>query len=189
MLTVGDRENPDVITLDCIQCVTMISKLLGFFPDWYDRLLVAKMSGYNMIHLTPTQTLGISNSSYCLKDQVTLNPDFTPPGYKEQFTFEHVKELVDKMAKEDGVLTIADVVWNHTSKDSPFLGEHPECGYNLENSPHLRPAWLLDRGLHYFSKEVAQGKWAARGLPANISSEGHLGVCVLLFFLILLFFV
>ncbi len=56
------------------------------------------------------------------------------------------------------------------------LQEHPECAYNCVNSPHLRPAYVLDRLYHHFSREIAQGKWAERGLPAEITEHAHLQV-------------
>lgn len=52
--------------------------------------------------------------------------------------------------------------------------DHPECGYSLVNSPHLRPAFVLDRALVYFAKRVEQNEFAPSGLPAIIETEEHL---------------
>lgn len=172
-LTVGP-ENTATLPLDCISCQTVLAKCLGPFPEWEGRLRVAKECGYNMIHITPTQTLGISNSSYSIKDHLEFNPAFSTSGQK--FTFDDLKQLVAKMKDEWGILTVSDVVWNHVAKNSPWIKEHPECGYNLHNSPHLRPAFLLDRVLCYFGDQVSQGSWAHRGLPALITEEHHLDV-------------
>ena len=49
-------------------------------------------TGYNMIHFTPVQRLGLSNSAYSLSDQLQLNVTFTPPG-GEPATHEEVKKI------------------------------------------------------------------------------------------------
>ncbi|KAL1140348.1 hypothetical protein AAG570_000280 [Ranatra chinensis] len=72
------------------------------------------------------------------------------------------------------MLSICDIVLNHSANESEWLGEHPECGYNLNNSPHLRPAYLLDWALHTFSNDVAKGLYEISGIPPNISTEDHL---------------
>lgn len=68
--------------------------------------------GYNMIHFTPLQTLGLSRSCYSLADQLELNPDFSRPN--KRYSWNDVGQLVDKLKKEWNILCITDVVYNHT---------------------------------------------------------------------------
>ncbi|XP_075038622.1 glycogen debranching enzyme isoform X1 [Mixophyes fleayi] len=161
-----------ILPLDCINCQTFLSKCLGPFDEWEDRLKVAKESGYNMVHFTPLQTLGKSRSCYSLADQLQLNPDFSRAG--RTYSWSDVGKLVEKMRKEWGMLSITDVVYNHTAANSKWIQDHPECGYNLVNSPHLKPAWLLDRALWHLTCKVMDGKYAARGLPALIQNDQQL---------------
>ncbi|KAE8610805.1 hypothetical protein XENTR_v10012247 [Xenopus tropicalis] len=58
--------------------------------------------------------------------------------------------------------------------NSKWIQQHPECGYNLVNSPHLKPAWLLDRALWHLTCDAAEGKYAAKGLPALIKTDQQL---------------
>lgn len=60
--------------------------------------------------------------------------------------------------------------------NSIWIREHPECGYNLVNSPHLRPAWVLDRAIWHLTTRVAEGCYKEKGLPVDITSESHLNV-------------
>ncbi|KAK8374371.1 hypothetical protein O3P69_011987 [Scylla paramamosain] len=168
-LIVGTNE---VLQQDCVQCQTVLSKNLGPLPDWEQRLQVAHESGYNMIHFTPIQELGDSNSSYSLKDQHKLNIEFQIPD--NEFTFDDVEVLIKKMKQEWKMLSLTDIVLNHTANETPWLQEHPESTYNCNNSPHLRPAYLLDRVLHHMTLEVMDGKWKDRGIPVAIKEEKHI---------------
>ena len=135
--------------------------------------MVTKESGYNIIHFTPLQELGVSNSAYSIRDQRRLSPT-----YGEKYTFKDIDSLVQKMNLEWEVLSLTDLVYNHTAIDSPWLQEHPECAFNLENSPHLRPAYIMDRALLEFSDQVSVGEWKTRGIVPNIEDEEQLQVCV-----------
>lgn len=63
------------------------------------------------------QELGASNSSYSIADQLKLNPALFP----KPADFGHLRELVSTMRLDWGVLSIADVVFNHTAYNSPWL--------------------------------------------------------------------
>ncbi|KAG8263282.1 4-alpha-glucanotransferase activity protein [Homalodisca vitripennis] len=125
-----------------------------------------------MIHFTPIQELGASNSAYSLQNQLGLNPSFAVNGHTPDI--HEVEQLTNKLRNEWKMLTICDIVLNHTANESPWLREHPECTYNLVNCPHLKPAYLLDLTLYKFSLEVAKGMWEFSGVPPAVNSEEHL---------------
>ncbi|KAJ7395271.1 glycogen debranching enzyme [Pitangus sulphuratus] len=161
-----------VLPLDCVTLQTFLAKCLGPFHEWEDRLKVAKETGYNMIHFTPLQKLGLSRSCYSLADQLEVNPEFS--SHNKKCTWSDIGALVEKLKNEWNMLCITDVVYNHTATNSEWLRMHPECGYNLVNSPHLKPAWVLDRALWHLSCMVADGKCIAKGVPPLIESDQHL---------------
>lgn len=74
------------------------------------------------------------------------------------------------------MLSICDIVLNHTANESPFLVSHPECTYNCINSPHLRPAYILDAALFELTTQVASGEWEFKGIPIVVDTEDHLNV-------------
>ncbi|XP_033222328.1 glycogen debranching enzyme isoform X2 [Belonocnema kinseyi] len=165
-------ENGEELPLDCIQCQTVLAKCLGPFSTWESKLLVTKNSGYNMVHFTPIQELGASRSSYSLSDQLKLNSEFSH-GEKET-RFDDIETLVTKMRNEWKMVSICDIVLNHTANESPFLLTNPECTYNCANSPHLRPAYLLDATLFELTVQVSAGDWELKGIPTVVETEDHL---------------
>ncbi|XP_049823584.1 glycogen debranching enzyme isoform X4 [Aethina tumida] len=169
-LTVGKNEE---LPLDCIQCQTVLAKNLGSFSTWENKLRVAKESGYNMVHFTPIQKLGASNSCYSLSEQLQLNPVFV----KENGVmpkFDEVQKLTDKMRNEWKMTSICDIVLNHTANESEWLVEHPEVTYNCLNCKYMRPSYLLDSAFHTFSMDVKKGVYETQGIPPEVSTEDHL---------------
>ncbi|XP_028049244.1 LOW QUALITY PROTEIN: glycogen debranching enzyme [Monomorium pharaonis] len=165
-------ENEEKLPLDCIQMQTVLAKSLGPFSTWESKLLVAQNSGYNAIHFTPIQELGHSKSSYSLKNQAKLNPIFNEND--KIITHRDIETLTNKMRTEWKMLSICDVVLNHTANESPFLVSHPECTYNCINSPHLRPAYILDAVLFELTTQVASEAWEFKGIPTVVDTEDHL---------------
>ena len=41
----------------------------------------------------------------------------------------------------------------------------PQATYNLQNSPHLRPAFVLDRVVKRLARDIGEGAWVERGIP------------------------
>lgn len=170
---VGPPKARKYVPLDSIRCQTVLAKLLGPINTWESKLLVAKESGYNVIHFTPIQQLGESRSCYSLSDQLQVNPEFaTKPGGK--VTFEDVEKITKKLREEWGIASICDIVLNHTANESEWLKSHPESTYSCFTCPHLRPAFLLDALLAQVGMDVKEGKLEQHGVPPIIETEDHL---------------
>ncbi|CAG9819097.1 unnamed protein product [Phaedon cochleariae] len=170
ILKYGNNED---LLLDCIQCQTVLSKCLGSFSSWEKKLQVTKESGYNMIHFTPIQELGESNSSYSLSEQLRVNPVFKKTN-GELPTFEEIEQFVSKLRNEWKIVSICDIVLNHTANESKWIQVHPEVTYNCANCPYMRPAYLLDAALHQFSLDVKKGYYEDKGIPPELNTEEHL---------------
>jgi glycogen debranching enzyme len=144
-----------------IQSVT--GKWLGPLKAWPQFFKVFKDKGYNMIHFTPLNHRGDSNSPYSIYNQLSFAPDLFEPGTTIDEQHVQINEMTDRMEKEFGLLSLTDVVWNHTAENSDWLQDHPEAGYNLHNSPHLISAYQLDSALLDFSSNLRN-----LGYPSNI---------------------
>lgn len=74
------------------------------------------------------------------------------------------------------MLSICDIVLNHTANESLWIRDHPETTYNCKNCPYLRPSYLLDAALHQFSIDVKNGLYELKGVPKEVCEENHLNV-------------
>ena len=158
--------------LDSITIQTVLTKCLGPFSEWRNRLEVAHLSGFNMLHFSPIQELGESNSNYSIKNHLLFNALFSDE--KVILDESKLKTFIDDLHKNWNMLSIVDVVWNHTANNSEWIRVHPEASYNLINSPHLRPAFLVDRALWFLNKEIMNGDWVDKGIPVLLSKESDL---------------
>lgn len=154
---------------ETITCQTVLSKSLGPFDRWWSSLEVTYRSGYSMVHLTPIQQLNeTSNSSYSVKNHHLVNPMFGTD-------FGQLKSFFGQLREQWKLLSITDLVYNHVATDCQLLQDHPECSYNLINSPHLKPAVLLDSILIEFSRDLSNDVFLDRGFGSKLE-EHHLQV-------------
>ncbi|RKO90442.1 glucanotransferase domain of glycogen debranching enzyme-domain-containing protein, partial [Blyttiomyces helicus] len=144
-----------LLPLDGITILTVIPKWMPTLSGWPDHFASFAETGYNMVHFAPLNVRGSSNSPYSIYDQLAISDDlFDTPGLKETEKERLLAEELKRIEEENGILSITDVVWNHTACNSEWLSEHPESGYNLKTAPHLRSAYELDEALMRFSDEI-----------------------------------
>lgn len=147
----------------CIQ--TNYGRCIGYVEEWLQNLKPISELGYNMIHLPPFQEVG-AKSHYSLKDQLQISKFLFPPEFPQEKRWDVFRSEIKKIEDQLGIVFMADIVLNHTNPETEWLKEHPEAGYNLENSPHLRPAYYVDKTIYELSLAIAEGK--VQGLPADL---------------------
>lgn len=152
------------LPLAALSIFSVISKLMGKYPtDWERHLQGISDRGYNMIHFTPLQIRGVSNSPYSLYDQLGWDRACFPAGEED------VKRMVDSLETEHSLLSLTDIVLNHTANNTKWLEEHPDAGYNLTTAPWLESAYELDTKLLALSANLEK-----LGLPTDLKSSDEL---------------
>lgn len=139
------------LPLPALSIFSVISKFMGKYPSsWEKHLRGISGRGYNMIHFTPLQVRGASNSPYSLYDQLGWDPDCFPRGEED------VQKMVHSLEHSHSLLSLTDIVLNHTAHNSRWLLEHPEAGYNLTTAPWLESAYVLDTQLLKFGFQLTE---------------------------------
>ncbi|KAK9455693.1 hypothetical protein V1511DRAFT_308976 [Dipodascopsis uninucleata] len=151
------------LPLDALSIQSVVSKWLGPYDTWNDKMRNIKKKGYNMVHFTPLQQRGESNSPYSIYDQLAFDPQVFRNGEQD------LRALVKSMEEDHKLLSMTDVVWNHTANNSRWLREHPEATYNIKTAPHLQPAYELDDALLAFSRSLR-----SLGLPTLLTTVDDL---------------
>ncbi|KAL8696331.1 MAG: hypothetical protein Q9224_002851 [Gallowayella concinna] len=156
--------NGTVLPIDSLSIFSVISKLMGQYPnDWERHLRGIGQREYNMVHFTPLMQRGSSNSPYSIYDQLTFDPACFPNGEDD------VATMIKSMEKNHGLLGLTDVVLNHTASNSKWLEAHPEAGYNIETAPWHEAALELDNALLQYGTDLAK-----YGLPTDLKSSDDL---------------
>ena len=84
-----------------------------------------------------------------------------------------MKEELDKARDIYGIGSFVDIVLNHVSDNSDWLKAHPECGYNLENTPWLNCAYEFDKVLQIYSNNFCECKTQRKFQP-YVNNENDL---------------
>lgn len=136
-----------------------------------------------MVHYTPLQERGSSDSPYSIRDQMKYDSSLFGTKLTSSAGRTKVEDTLKLAREKYGLLSLTDVVLNHTANDSEWLVDHPEAGmisdsfqffflinpttgFSPANTPHLTPALELDTAILEFSSSLA-----ARGLPTIVTSE------------------
>lgn len=103
-----------------------------------------------MVHFVPLQQRGASNSPYSIYDQLQLSDDLfgdQAVSLSDQQKYALLEIELRRLHHEDGILSVTDIVWNHTAHNSLWLEDHPEYAHGS--------VFLLEVSLSYTSTEPA----------------------------------
>ena len=131
-LLIPDLSSPNqrelVLPLDGIVLQTLIPKWLPEIDHWPAHFKMLSDMGYNMVHFAPIQQRGASNSPYSIYEQLRISEDLFDVHYNEEIKMAKLNSMIQRIWRDWGILSVTDVVWNHTACNSPWLMEHPEAG-------------------------------------------------------------
>jgi glycogen debranching enzyme len=150
----GGQVTKDQISLPLNGLVieTVIAKWMGTIKEWESQGHFQLMSdrGYNMLHYTPLQVRGSSNSPYSIRNQLEFDDSLfeTKPvttkskigkvfkkGDTSKWSIAEkeamMKDTFKTIKTKYGMLGMIDVVLNHTANDSDWLNDHPEAGTRI----------------------------------------------------------
>jgi glycogen debranching enzyme len=151
----------------CIQ--TVVPKWMGPLVEWEKHFAKLDSHGFNAMYLLPIQEFGSSGSPFSITNH---HGTFLNGGMSK------LKSCMQIAREKYGISSVADVVLNHASKEAPWLMHHPECAFNLQNTPALCNAYALECVLLDFSMAISPFQptaqnidWLMEELARNISTR------------------
>jgi len=130
-----------------------------------------KELGTDIVYLLPIHPIGVKNKKgslgcpYSIQDYRKICRDLG--------TFSDFEELINR-THELGMKLIIDVVFNHTSRDSRLLNEHPEYFYKNESGEFANRVgdWWDVTDLDYSNKDLWNELIDTLGFYARLGVDG-----------------
>lgn len=132
--------NGKPLTFSNINLESVVAKWIGLLEQWDEFFAYTASKGYNFIHFTPLQKRGSSNSPFSIYDQLSFDDEIFESN-------DQAISLIKSILSKNNLLSLTDVVFNHTAQNSPWLKSHPDAGYNALTAPHLSSAIELEEKL------------------------------------------
>lgn len=119
-------------------------KLFGTMDKWELELSRIKKMGFEYVYLNPVSLNGKSNSDYSIKDHFSFNPDyvFEDTNYNEETLKSEGRKKFKhfcKVAKENDLKVMLDIVINHTAIDSDLINTNPKWYTRTKNGDIFVP--------------------------------------------------
>jgi glycogen debranching enzyme len=127
------------LPLDALSILTVVSKWMGPISGWEKHFAEARDRGYNMLHFTPLQERGESDSPYSIRDQLNYEPSMFGENLERERGRVKIEQLLKVAREQYGLLSLTDVVLNHTANDTKWLVDHPEAGRFSLSLAKFRP--------------------------------------------------
>ena len=119
----------------------LFQRLVGPTTRWPEHARRAREMEFEWLYLNPWHYPGFSGSLYAVKDYRRLNPLFLPQGADPE-SLDPLREALARI-RDLGMRPVMDLVVNHTAKDSPLIGEHPEW-YVRDEQGQVKSPYAVD---------------------------------------------
>ncbi|MGA1796510.1 MAG: alpha-amylase family glycosyl hydrolase [bacterium] len=131
----------------------LFPRLAGTVDHWYPHIERASDMGFNWLYINPFHPTGSSGSLYAIVDHFGFNPLFFGPVNHDNPEKE-LRKFLDE-AHRLGLRVMADLVINHTAKQSPLVKEHPDW-YKRDEEGHLIHPGAMHKGKMVYWRDLAE---------------------------------
>lgn len=147
-IKINNQLEPKQLEFSGLNLITLFPSMIGHFNDWEQEFIYLIERGYFAFHLSPIQAIGQSNSLYSISDHLAFNQTI----FEKETTYHDLAKTIQNLKKKNNLFFMIDMIWNHCSVDAEWLIEETNCYYNIQNSPHLNAAFVIDQFLFFLSE-------------------------------------